>query len=297
MTQRKYSPPIPSPEQDPIFSRIINIDYLRRRRVFRQQMQPPYPRFFYRHTSLDPENIVSVDRLRDVVVRSELWLSSPEDFNDPFDTKVKLELNGSDEERLSILKSLEERLPHLSEPQRSELRSKYLLDRSLFEKTLLNAVRSNLSTIGVACFIPSARNLLMWGHYSDGHKGIVLQFEPTRNLDIFTFPVPVNYGEKYPVLDWINDRENGLRSAMLSKYSEWSYENEFRIVHPGGARSYMPFNPAGLTGIFIGCRASEDTITKVKNIVLERKEYGLPGVRLMKAHLHSNNYRLVFKRL
>lgn len=42
--------------------------------MFRRQVQPPYPRFFYRYAAINPSDPVSVDRMRDVIVRSELWL-------------------------------------------------------------------------------------------------------------------------------------------------------------------------------------------------------------------------------
>src|SRR5437870_1718729 len=44
-------------------------------------------------------------------------------------------------------------------------------------KTYCGGSLDNLSqTHGVVCFVTNRRNLLMWSHYADGHKGMVIGF-------------------------------------------------------------------------------------------------------------------------
>ncbi len=136
----------------------------------------------------------------------------------------------------------------------------------------------------------------MWSHYAASHRGLVLQFEPTRHLDIFTYPVPVHYERTYPILNWVREHEEAVRVVMMRKHSVWEYEKEFRLVHPGGARSYLPFAPAGLTGITLGCKAPAETEGALQALLDERRQAGHPPVRLLKAHQHQTDYKLVFKR-
>lgn len=75
---------------------LSSLDYDRRRReLWYYQTSPRLPRFLYKFRSFDPSDDVSVDHIRDIVVKSRLWLSSPADFNDPFDMKASVVINGS----------------------------------------------------------------------------------------------------------------------------------------------------------------------------------------------------------
>ncbi len=47
----------------------------------------PYPRFLYKFRPLSANNTERIDHLRDYLVHSRLWLSSPAAFNDPFDMR------------------------------------------------------------------------------------------------------------------------------------------------------------------------------------------------------------------
>ena len=158
------------------------------------------------------------------------------------------------------------------------------------------ASQAKLEQLGIVCFTPLPRNLLMWSHYAAGHKGLVFQFEPTQHLDIFTYPIRVQYEKTYPVLNWAHDHMGGMRVVMTRKSPAWEYEQEYRMVHAGGARSYLPFAPGGLTGIILGCRATSDTVDSIRALLVERQHAGHPPVRLYQAGQHPWDYRLIFSR-
>src|ERR1700704_4213195 len=77
-------------QPDPIIGLIREslerLDYLRTRILFTKRLQ--YPRFLYKFRRL--QNATDTTRLREIIVRSELWLSSPETLNDPFDMSARL---------------------------------------------------------------------------------------------------------------------------------------------------------------------------------------------------------------
>src|ERR687898_1620177 len=50
-------------------------------------VEESWPRFLYKFRPLQSEK--DLDRLRQITVDSNLWLSSPESFNDPFDMKAR----------------------------------------------------------------------------------------------------------------------------------------------------------------------------------------------------------------
>jgi hypothetical protein len=226
-----------------------------------------------------------------------LWLSAPPDFNDPFDTSACIVSQGTDADMSAMLVRRGTGVTKLTEAQKEQRRRELLADTPQFEVAVQAAFRTNLDQLGVACFTPLPRNLLMWSHYAASHKGLVLQFEPTRHLDLFTYPVKVEYERTYPVVNWIGDHVLSMRLVMLRKHPAWEYEQEYRMVHPGGARSYLPFAPGGLTGVILGCKATSEVVDCVQGLIEERQRAGHPPVRLFQAQQHTRDYALIFRRV
>jgi len=79
-----------------LFRMLDNANYLERRRLLKQH-EPEYPRFLYKFRHL--ENDDDANHLREIVIGSELWLSSAANFNDPFDMRAKF-LYGATPEKL-----------------------------------------------------------------------------------------------------------------------------------------------------------------------------------------------------
>jgi len=59
----------------------------------------PYPCFLYKFRPLIANNMEQTDQLRDYLVESRLWLSSPTAFNDPFDMRAKFVFEGKPQDK------------------------------------------------------------------------------------------------------------------------------------------------------------------------------------------------------
>ncbi|PKK88403.1 MAG: hypothetical protein CVV64_18980 [Candidatus Wallbacteria bacterium HGW-Wallbacteria-1] len=80
----------------------------------------------------------------------------------------------------------------------------------------------------ILCLTENANNTLMWGHYSDGDRGIAMGVEV---IDRDCEMKPVEYVQQ---LISINDlkhlsREELVSKILIQKGEEWSYENEMRV--------------------------------------------------------------------
>jgi len=91
-------PPL-RPELQALISHLETLSHLQRRHEINRIFNPKPPRFLFRFVGFDPEDEISIDRVIDALIRSRLWLSSPEDFNDPFDMGIKIEVAASPKER------------------------------------------------------------------------------------------------------------------------------------------------------------------------------------------------------
>ncbi len=102
-------------------------------------------------------------------------------------------------------------------------------------------------TQGIICFSESWKNPLLWGHYAEKHTGIALGFEIPEKLLL-----RVRYREKLAAVQL--DARTGqptkefIDKLALTKFKDWQYENERRLVVPFEERGFrirmyfMPFS-------------------------------------------------------
>jgi|GraSoiStandDraft_41_1057321.scaffolds.fasta_scaffold513194_1 hypothetical protein len=82
----------PEAKTEAVIQYLESLSYNQRRSVYRQHKFPP--QFLYKFRQLNPSDSKSVDRIRDLIVRSRFWLSSPLRLNDPFDTAARIVFDG-----------------------------------------------------------------------------------------------------------------------------------------------------------------------------------------------------------
>ena len=274
-----------------------NSSYFERRIFLKKRVVKSYPRFFYRYISLDSTENKSINKLRDIIVESTLWLSSRDAFNDPFDTKAKVTIQGPpDKLRNKIKKLLKTHKPELGGVQRNQEIDRKMANQSELLKNINNSAEKSFMNIGACCFTTNPRNLLMWSHYANQHKGIVLQFEVAKDTSAFLKTLPVNYVKDYPIINWVNETDKEIRKGFLNKFEDWAYESEWRIVHVVGANSYIDFKPEALTGVVFGCKSDNNIKGVINQLLTERKNKNMPSVKIYNAFMHDSKYKIVIKR-
>jgi hypothetical protein len=230
-----------------------------------------------------------------MLVDSVLPLSSPAWFNDPFDMHARIVVDGTHEERRRRYTEIAEaQTPPLGWKRREEA-IQTLMSRS--EGELRQRAQESYSNaakeFGVCCFVGDrARDVLMWSHYADNHKGVCLQFDYARDVPVFARAVSIDYIDDYPTINWIHNFQRSIGKAILRKHTRWAYENEFRISEPWQAGKYIGFRPEALTGLIFGCRADGDVEKVVDGLLKQRAAAGLPDVRLFRAKQNDKKYEL-----
>ncbi len=132
----------------------------------------------------------------------------------------------------------------------------------LTEKEFESLEDASYFDYAVASFSETNNNLLMWSHYADQHKGIIIEFdlnkpllEKYRSYNVLT-PETDKYGEENLVIDEeetekrlsINagkvqrvrynskrpsiDKFDSILEHFLIKSEEWIYEKEHRVILP-----------------------------------------------------------------
>jgi len=213
------------------------------------------PRRLYKYQS------VTARTLENLKLRT-IWFSAPSAFNDPFDCAVDVVLKDLDEADLA---RAYEYLSSRAEIAK-ELESEMITDgrpndrfRELIDSTVNNTFRPQIhqtrGRVGVACFSAKNDDLLMWGHYADGHRGFCLEFD--ASVQPFSKGEPVQYQNSNPevnpldVLDGCSTGQNIIEAMLRTKHTCWQYEQEWRLIHQQAGMAYTyPYE--ALTGVYLG---------------------------------------------
>lgn len=251
----------------------------------------PYPRFLYKYRPLG--NIgVQIAQLRDYLVESRLWLSTPIAFNDPFDMRGSFTFEGSPQsKRRHLLKKLNQYRPDLSKKEK-ELAASDILGTGSFAKSLENIHEAQREKFGVCSFAGDPRSILMWSHYASNHTGVCLQFQFAADIPIFSRAISVDYSSDYPVVDYFDDITKSLIPTLFRKSDGWKYERERRLIHPNGANCFLAYEPSALTSLILGCQLGESDEIAIKQLLDERREKGFSPVRVYRAFRHDAKYQL-----
>lgn len=218
------------------------------------------------------------------IVNSYIYLSSPLDFNDPFDCYFNLVCEGKDNELLKFFCERDIKYPEILLKEYKTLRPKAK------ENFLKDIIRSSIDTLGIYCFSEVNDNIQMFSHYADSHKGICLQF---KKQDLFEKAESINYlhDNLTRTVNIIIDYEP--KDFLLGKSCFWEYEKEWRLLHQykkGQEKiRLLNFDPTLLSGIIFGCRISDPDKDLITSLITGRQ------VKLYQAEMNKNSYKLEIK--
>jgi hypothetical protein len=217
------------------------------------------PARLYKYRSGSTQDITSVSG-------AKLWFSSPSRFNDPFDCAYDIVLPKLTRTDCVTLLSI------ASGGQLNAAKLARMPDAHLLQAIpagLKSAVERGLSTVGgVCCFSETPTDLLMWGHYANGHQGFCLEFDTSKEA-AFQKARKVEYRNDIPSLGIETFTQFDLEQAMkllLTKAKCWQYEQEWRVLHNESDKSYG-YERRSLTAIYFGAKMPEDQILLIASIL------------------------------
>lgn len=168
---------------------------------------------------------------KDYFLNPNLKICCTKNLNDPFESKVDSELT-----KLMLSKS------------KPVARKKNVLDLSEVIKQI--QMEESLEQLGVISLTETPRNILMWSHYANQHKGLCIGYKSDifdelkskthENLPTLFTPEKVNYDscrydeftDCFCIDDPIELKKQILSKNLLTKSNEWIYEKEYRAIIP-----------------------------------------------------------------
>lgn len=227
---------------------------------------------------------MNADTAKKVLENKTIRHSSPSTFNDPYDANPPYKFANKN---LS-----EDALEKLKKSLNDYTRNSYIL--SLSKKN---------------------DDLLMWGHYANCHKGIVLEFQPK----FVKHAKEIKYCNKIAEIDLntcdIEAKKNqklkkALNVLFQTKHECWCYEEEKRIIIDGKTltkyltknkynipkNNYIdkPFEPYDIANIYLGAKINLEDEKKIIDIIKKQYPY---ITKIYKAKLSEDEYKISFEEI
>lgn len=218
------------------------------------------------------------DFFKDLLLR----VTPPSDFNDPFDGLL------SKDSYTHFLKNT-----YLKNEEERDIEVKRFESRWEQEAPFIQ-----INGWGVICFTTNSKSLLMWSHYANDHKGILIEFNTTGSgtnthsffegfVDSSTPPkllkAKVNSVNYPPSRKRPSPKPSSFQQLLVdnlyhgfSKSEEWAYENEHRMslnynelsnIIPKDGMHFVKIPEEVVSGIYIGCRADNIKEFKKKEMI------------------------------
>ena len=186
------------------------------------------------------------ENTKQLLLNNQIYIPSPETFNDPFENELKINFNLLNEDQYRI-----KYVDFLLETYRGKI-EKLSLDKSQLRdsinKTLLEDViplhkehrkiirKIGYKNWGIFCSSEVSDNILMWSHYAQSHLGICIEydFNSLSNLKIFKDGSQVFYNSRYPTIDPLlltsNEIPLDIKMLILYHHPHLTNSKRFRAV-------------------------------------------------------------------
>ncbi len=216
----------------------------------------PYrPRTLFKYYSPETYNLKALEE-------GKVWMSRPDNFNDPYDCAFKLR---DDINNLSMGQSL-----------------KSFKDR-----------------IAITCYSENSDSILMWSHYARNHQGFCVEYDfgdvsllgpkhYDRNYSMIL--APVIYGKR-ELIEITNNQENdsyAILKMVYSKAFDWIYEQEWRqvLITQQALNGGFLSPSADIKTIVLGCKIDSFVEKIIYRMCLEK------GIKLEKMRMHEDKFFL-----
>lgn len=222
-----------------------------------------------------------------IIEKSEFYFAPPKSFNDPFDCNLSYKQSYSKKE---IQEHFDRFITRNTTATKRSLKKYFGGNARTYAKKCNELNNKLLDSAGILSLSTDNQNITMWSHYANNHKGLAFELDVTEDYDFFSLYGVVEYTDNYEILSYAKDNRDELSKLFLTKFTDWTYEKEVRIIdyEKNGVRK---FNPLALKTIYFGCKASSTNINHVKKLC---KINGFGHVKFKKAEMVEGEFKVCF---
>lgn len=229
----------------------------------------------------------TIDQTKKILDNFSFWFATPDSFNDPFDCNLS-------EIKSPSLIDARKHFERLNMEKEVIEQSIGLCQRcpEMLIELIKNAKEKSIRSKGVLSLSEKYDDILMWSHYSEYHKGVVLGLSLEADPDFFLMPLKMDYKDNYEPLNFLGDPEKSTTDTIKIKSSHWKYESEIRIYKNDSGLHTI--NKNAITEIYFGINTSQENIDDIYKIC-EKCE--LDHIKFFKGEQSHGSFKIDFQRL
>lgn len=229
---------------------------------------------------------------RNALIYNEIYLSSPKNFNDPFDCRITpnfKSLNADEEEQYIIdmgvagFKYAEQKKVNFGKVLDSF--AERLKDKEKMQQEYDNLLYENQDKYyGIFSLSCRWNSILMWSHYANCHQGICIGYWLNKFIKTNEFGKigHVSYSKSYPIIKPRapkNDEKMISNSFIetFTKSEEWTYEDEFRLLKgffpkvPLAHERLFTIPPDFIAEVILGINISDKNKSEIIDLCCKKK--------------------------
>lgn len=131
---------------------------------------------------------------------------------------------------LSNMKCVDDKFEGQLEITYSSMNLNFNFLEDLLREEVENKIEEIISTFYISCFCESVQKDIMWSQYANNHKGFCIEYYfDSFEGPQFIFPVVYKDSKKIDIDDL---DESQMYKSILTKYSDWSKQDEWRMILP-----------------------------------------------------------------
>lgn len=220
------------------------------------------------------------------------YFSPITDFNDPFEGKFFDDEQYSKDDFRNYFRNIchvpKEKMPslefilHNDENYEKFFKSKLAQEKESLEKEF-----------GILCLSETNDDILMWSHYANSHKGIVIGIDPAILWQSMVSSKyewllePVQYKKDYPKVKFFKNQKDILEKWFFTKYEAWHYEKEWRAILKSGL---IQFPNTIIKSVYFGAKFD---LGKKAFWIKQINESGI-NPQIYQARLNKSSYQIEF---
>lgn len=224
-------------------------------------VKPIKPKCLYLYRYASNENL---DWLKPILLQNQLYFPSPSELNDPAEGKPKPSRVSASSIAQFLCDQFVAKRPNLSPAVYDSIKHDITDEvHSLGCEQILGHIskylNSYLNRNKIYSLCKRWDNMSMWAKYAGNHTGYCLEF---KNSGLFSRAYEVYYSDEEITQDFTNlNKVNGY--FFFCKKSEWSNEEEVRIVTSSSMPNPMPFDPTLLSRVILGYKISTEDKSQI----------------------------------
>ncbi|MFW6311290.1 MAG: DUF2971 domain-containing protein [Nanoarchaeota archaeon] len=269
------------------------------------------PKILYKYRSWQEDNNISDEKKfqKRLLTECEFYISSPSQFNDPFDLAIpkRYDLMSRDQIFRRTLFTYGQNKPEKTFKEIYNLalqKTNELVKKSDYEDSLKGSIEHFSENHGVYSLSERPDNIISWAFYANNHSGYCVGLDTGKLLNYIESELTksvgfykVNYTSELPEI--IPDIDlhifiDNVRKRLATKYINWSFENEWRIITPNYSKKASVISTDIFKEVYIGCNAKDSVKNEITGLV---KNGYLGDIRLFQLEPSKINFELLVKEI